>query len=56
MGQGNGLLERAHVVPSSKIYATGEMKRTELSFSRHTAVWRSEETLSHFCDSEVDDG
>lgn len=43
--QGNGLLERAPVVLSSKIYATGEMKRTQLSFSRRTAVWRSGETL-----------
>lgn len=32
-GQENGLLERAPVVPSSKIYATGEMKQTELSFN-----------------------
>ena len=46
MGQGNGLLERAPVVPSSKIYATGEMKQTKLSFSRHAAVRRSGETLS----------
>lgn len=45
-GQGNGLLERAPVVLSSKIYATGEMKRVQLSFSRRTAVWRSGETLS----------
>lgn len=43
--QGNGLLERAPVVPSSKIYATGEMKRTWLSFSWRKAVWRSGETL-----------
>lgn len=46
MGRGNGLLERAPVVPSSKIYATGEIKRTELSFSRRTAVWGSGETLT----------
>lgn len=46
MGLGNGLLERAPVVLSSKIYATREMKQTELSFSRRTAVWRSGETLS----------
>lgn len=33
MELGNGLLERAPVVPSSKIYATGETKRMERSFS-----------------------
>lgn len=31
--QENGLFERAPVVPCSKIYAVGEMKRTELAFS-----------------------
>ena len=44
-GHENGLLERAPVVPSSKIYSKGEMKWSALSFSWCTAVWRSGETL-----------
>lgn len=45
MGQENGFLERAPVVPCSKIYSKGEMKRTALSFSWCTAVRWSGETL-----------
>jgi len=45
IGLGNGLLERAPVVASLKIYETGEMKRMELSFSRRTAVWSSGDAL-----------